>query len=133
MLCTIKNEYRTKMNFVIVKPRISQEEFIKYLIEQFPMLKSELQDEDYQELIYLQIACLTRYANNCLSVGRLDELKRIFDFFQQTVDKVDSETENALYVSFLEHLEMDADNDNAREARKLLKPEHLKILKELRE
>ncbi len=64
------------MNFVIVKPRISQDEFIQCLIEQFPMLESELQDEDYQGLIYLQVACLTRYANNCLSVGRFDELKK---------------------------------------------------------
>jgi hypothetical protein len=131
-LCIIKDEKSIPMNFVIVKPKISQEEFIQHLIELFPVLEYELKDEDYQGLIHLQVACLTRYANHCLSTGRLDELKRIFDFFQETVEKVDSATENALYVSFLEHLEMDMDNKHGEEAKQLLKPEYMKVWNELR-
>ncbi|QHT66088.1 hypothetical protein GXP67_05100 [Rhodocytophaga rosea] len=96
------------------------------------MLASELKDEYYQGLIYLQVACLAGYANSCLSAGRLDELKRIIVFFQLTVEKVDTTTENALYVSFLEHLELDVDYKYANEAKKLLKPEYLNIWNELR-
>ncbi len=120
------------MNFVITKPEISQEEFLRHLIEQFPDIKSEVEDEDYQGLIYLQIGCLTRYTNTCVVAGRIDEVRRILDFFHQTVDRVDSTTENALYVSFLEHLELDANTKNAQEAKKLLKPKYLDIYKQLR-
>lgn len=91
-----------------------------------------MEDEDYQGLIHLQIACLTRYTNTCVAAGRIDEAGRILDFFHQTVEKVDTTTENALYVSFLEHLELDANNKNAQEAKKLLPPKYLDIYQELR-
>ena len=119
------------MNFVIIRPEISQEEFLRHLIEQFPALKSEVEDDDYQGLIHLQVACLARYANTCVAAGKIDEVSRILDFYHQMVEKVDTSTENALYVSFLEHLELDADN-NAKEAKKLLKPKYLNIYQELR-
>jgi hypothetical protein len=120
------------MKFSISKPRISREEFLQLLTEQFPAITPELQDEDYQGLIHLQVACLTRYANHCLAIRRLDEFRRVIDFFHQTIEKVDATTENALYVSFLEHLEMDGDNQIAKEAQRLLKPEYLKIWESLR-
>ncbi len=120
------------MNFVIIKPEISQEEFLRHLIEQFPTLKSEVEDEFCQGLIYLQISYLTHYTNTCVATGRIDEVKRILDFFHETVEKVDTTTENALYVSFLEHLELDAESKNAQEAKKLLKPKYVDIYKELR-
>jgi hypothetical protein len=118
------------MNFVITKPEISQEEFLRHLIEQFPALKSEVEDEDYQGLIHLQVACLAWYTNTCVAAGRIDEVRRILNFFHQMMEKVDTSTENALYVSFLEHLELDA--NNTQEAKKLLKPKYLDIYQELR-
>ena len=51
------------------------------------------------------MAVLARYANDQIKRKRLDEAKRIFNFFEKVIDKVDSKTENALYVSFLEHVE----------------------------
>ena len=93
------------MNFKILKPDITRQEFLETLIQQFPNVKDEVLDEDYKDLIHLQVAVLARYANDQIKSKRLDEAKRIFNFFEKVIDKVDSKTENALYVSFLEHVE----------------------------
>jgi hypothetical protein len=112
------------MNFIIVKPELSQADFLQLLIMHFPSLEADVLDDT--GLIHLQVASLARYANDCLATARLDELQRVFEFFHQTIEKVDSATENALYVSFLEHVEMGGDAFINQEARKLLKPEYLK-------
>ena len=120
------------MNFIIRKSRLSQEEFLHCLIERFPSLKAELADEDYKGLIHLQVSVLARYTNKCLSSGQLDELQKVFDFFHQTIEKVDSATENALYVSFLEHIEMEGTSKNVEQARRFLQPQYLTIWRKLR-
>jgi hypothetical protein len=111
------------MNFIIVKPELSQADFLQLLIMHFPSLEADVLDD--AGLIHLQVASLARYANDCLTMARLDELQRVFEFFHQTIEKVDSATENALYVSFLEHVEMGGDAFINQEARKLLKSEYL--------
>ncbi|CAN5445405.1 hypothetical protein BH11BAC3_BH11BAC3_42450 [soil metagenome] len=117
------------MNITIVKSKITTGEFLKYLIEYFPEVKEDVLDPDYTGLIYLQISALARYANDCTNIKRFDELKRAIDFFEITVDKVDSVTENALYVSFLEHLEFKGLNET--EIKKYLKPNHFETWKGL--
>ena len=42
---------------------------------------------------------------------RFDEIKIIFDFIEATMNKVDTEVENALYVSFLEYLDFKGLNE----------------------
>jgi len=120
------------MNFIIVQSEISQAEFLNFLIAEFPEIRSEVMDEDYEGLIHLQIGCLTSYTNTCIAEGRKKKLVSIFNFFRQTLNKVDHVTENALYVSFLEHLNMEGDSANSIMARSLLSEEHLKIWRELR-
>ena len=120
-----------KANFIIVKPLISRVTFLQSLVEQFPELASDVLDKDYIGLIHLQIGCMARYANQLIEQARFDTLERLFNFFQNTVDKVDSSTENALYVSFLEHLEMSGDAEKSKAAQKLLQPKYLQIWCEL--
>lgn len=121
------------MNFIIVRPNITQEEFLNRLTEVFPEISDEVLDEDYAGLIHLQIACLARYANQLIQHDRFDTLESVFRLFSDTVDEVDSLTENALYVSFLEHIEMEGASAKAREARALLPPKHLTVWKALRQ
>jgi hypothetical protein len=121
----------SEANFIIVKPMLSQETFLQSLVEQFPELASDVLDEDYAGLIHIQMGCMARYANQLIKQARFDALERLFSFFQNTVDKVDSSTENALYVSFLEHVEMNGDADKSKAARKLLQPKYLQIWREL--
>jgi hypothetical protein len=95
-----------EVNFTIVQPSISQIEFFQLLVKHFPEIAEDVFDEDYNGLVHLQIGCMARYASELIRHGKFDFLKQLFDFFQTTVEKVDSSTENALYVSFLEHVDM---------------------------
>lgn len=121
----------SNVNFVIVKPLLSQEDFLRSLVEQFPELAHEVLDEEYVGLIHLQMGCVARYANALIQQSKFDTLERLFNFFHNTVEKVDSSTENALYVSFLERIEMNEDSAKSREAQKLLQPEYLRVWREL--
>jgi hypothetical protein len=94
------------MNPVIMASAYSREEFIKLLIEQFPFLESAVLDEGVSGLIYLEVSCLTNYANSCLHNGRLLDFERVVTFFYQTVNKVNSTAKDALYLNFLGDLEM---------------------------
>ena len=119
------------VNFIIVKPLLSQAAFLQSLAEQFPELAPEVLDEDYAGLIHLQMGCMARYANQLIKQARFDTLEKLFGFFQSSVDKVDSSTENALYVSFLEHIEMDGDDEKSTAAQQLLQSKHLQVWREL--
>jgi len=108
------------MNFKIIKPEITKEELLKFMAEQFAEIADELNDEDYDSLIHLQIGILANYTNENIEKARFDEVQRIFDFLSTVIDKVDSITENAFYVSFLEHINMDGNSEKEKSALKLL-------------
>jgi hypothetical protein len=122
----------SSVNFVIVEPEISYPEFIRLLTEQFPTIKSAVLDASRSDLIYLQVSCLTDYANACLKNNQSSEFARAVDFFQQTVEKADRLTEDALYLNFLGDLQMSDNNPVGCAARALLKPEYLRFWAEWR-
>lgn len=118
------------MNFTITKANVTTEEFLSHLAECFPEIKEEVLDPEYEGLIHLQIAALARYANDCTDTKKFDELKRIINFFEVMVERVDPVTENALYVSFLEHLEFSQFNEI--DIKNYLSPNYFKTWKGLR-
>jgi hypothetical protein len=118
------------VNFVILKPKITADEFLKYLVKYFPKIREDVLDSSINGLIHLQILQLAQYINNSVNVKEFDELKRAINFFEVTVDKVDSVTENALYVSFLEHLDFNGFNET--EIKRYLKPNCYETWKRLR-
>ena len=120
------------MNFIIVKPQLSKEELIELIIKEFPPTKEDILDEIYEGLIHLQVGVLADYTNQCIQKSRFDEVSRIFQFFDAVIDKVDSETDNAFYVSFLEHIDMDDGSNKQNEAIKLLPKKYLEAYKGLR-
>lgn len=122
------------VNFVIVKkePETTYPEFIRLLTEQFPVIADDVLDESRSDLIYLQVSCLTDYANACLRNNQSSEFARAVEFFQQTVEKADILTEDALYLNFLGDLQMGENIPVEYAARELLKPEYLKFWAEWR-
>lgn len=46
------------MNFQIVKPELTSDEFIRLLVDYFPETKEEVLDPDYAGLIHLQVVDL---------------------------------------------------------------------------
>lgn len=121
----------TKASIDLVQPLLSREAFLFSLAEAFPEIAEEVLDEDYAGLIHLQISPMARYANQLISARQFETLKKLFDFFHHVVKKVDSVTENALYVSFLEHVDMAGDSDKATHARHLLQAEYLPVWRAL--
>ena len=109
------------MNFQIVKPQLTTDEFLDLLVATFPETRDEVLDPDYAGLIHLQVGRLAAYANKCIETRRFDELRRVFDFFEATMRKVTTDVENALYVSFLEHV--DFEGFQQKEIRQYLKSE----------
>lgn len=118
------------VKFQIIKPKLSTEEFLNLLTDSFPETKEEVLDPDCKGLIHLQIGGLTNYTNSCVTRKRFDELRRIFDFFEATVNKVDSTVENALYVSFLEHVNFEGLDE--KEIKKYSKPDLFNTWRQLR-
>lgn len=118
------------MNFQTLKPELTTDEFLRVLVDYFPETKDEVLDPDYVGLIHLQVGGFANYANECIERKRFDELKKIFDFFEATVNKVHTTVENALYVSFLEHVDFNGLNE--KEIKKYLNPDLYKTWTELR-
>lgn len=118
------------MKFQIVKPELTADEFLQLLVDYFPVTKDEVFDPDYVGLIHLQVGGFANYTNKCIETKRFDELKKIFDFFEATVNKVNTTVENALYVSFLEHVEFKGLNE--KEIKKYLNADLFKTWTQLR-
>lgn len=114
------------VNFIIAKPEVSQADFLRRATEHFPALADDMLDEGWAGLIHLQVACITRYANDCLANNNLGEFERMLRFVDQVQPKVDSHLDNALHVSFVEMLELDGDNSTKQAGLQLLSPWQLK-------
>ncbi|WP_324680175.1 DUF7674 family protein [Hymenobacter sp. GOD-10R] len=89
------------MELIPHQPALTRARFLAELVERFPAVAEDVRE--HEGLSHLQASAWARYANTCVAHGHLQELARVIDYFQQTVEQVDSTTENALYVSFLEH------------------------------
>ncbi|OOQ61718.1 hypothetical protein BC343_01195 [Mucilaginibacter pedocola] len=112
---------------------LNTNQFLILYGEAFPELEGEIFDNDYRGLLPLQVGLLGSHINYYIKSGMLKEVKRVFIFFEQMMPQVNSEVENALVVSFLEHVKMDGDNENEIAARKLLAPQYLQLWKSLRQ
>lgn len=118
------------MKFQVSKPKLSDQELIDLLVKQFPDIKEDVLDD--HGLIYLQVGALARYANQCIDKARFDELSRTFSFFDKVIEKVSSNMNNAFFVSFLEHIDMDGDSEKEKSALKLLPNKYLPYYRALR-
>ena len=81
-----------------------QEVFLKELIEAFPEIRDEIMDEDYLGLITLQIGCFKRFTQIAIDKNELDVIKKCFLFVDENIEIVEYAVKNALYISYLGHL-----------------------------
>ncbi|RWY50303.1 DUF7674 family protein [Mucilaginibacter gilvus] len=124
---------KNNTNLITVNDCLTTDQFLILYSEEFPNLESEIYDEGCRDLIYVQIGLLSNYINECIKEGAIKEVRRAFIFFERIVNRVNSEVENAFYVSFLEHIKMGGDSENAVASRKLLNPKYLEIWRGLNE
>lgn len=80
--------------------------FLNELIDNFPEIRDELLDEDFKDLIYLQIGCFKRFTQKAIDKEKLDVVKKCFQFIENRLDSLDQKVENAVYISYLSKLEI---------------------------
>jgi hypothetical protein len=86
--------------------------FITDLINTFPEIKEDILDEDYINLIGLQIACFAWFTQKAININNIALIIKCFQFVDDNIDIVEFDVENSLTVSWLGKLNFD-NNKNA--------------------
>lgn len=93
-----------KPNWIEVdKGKIDGKKYFQEMGKEFPELVEELNWHE-DDLIHPKMEIFSRYTNQQIKDGNDKELIRCFHFQEQRLGKVDSDLENAIYVSYCETL-----------------------------
>ena len=85
---------------------MNSDQFVELLSKEFPSLRSEL--GNWPGLIHLQSSQFARFTQEAINCGNELLVRRCFDIADTCLEKSDSELENAISVSYLEHLDLDS-------------------------
>ncbi len=77
---------------------------IDFIESRFPAISEDLRDEGWSDLLHLQIAVFARFAQAVIDEGTCEVWKEVCHTFWELWQHCTPEVENALNVSFLEHL-----------------------------
>lgn len=116
--------------FVENPNRLAQAKFVQLVLAEFPQLNEEFAGAE--GLLHLEMATFSRFAQNAIEHNDLDTLKRCYELLAGVMKTAPSEVEDAIHVSFLEHLDFERSPYGA-EARRLLPPVLMKALDEVNE
>lgn len=84
------------------------------LLAEFPELREEfIEDEG---LLHLQFAALARHTEEAIASGDLATVRRDLMFVDRILAGADEFVDNAIHVSYLEHMEFAGDHAEAAEA-----------------
>lgn len=84
--------------------------FLNELIDAFPEIKDEVLDDDYEDLIALQVGCLTRFTQAAIKIEDWKTVTRCIKFVNENFDSVEFSVENSLAISYLGQLEFPRGN-----------------------
>jgi len=84
------------------------------LMAEFPELRDDLVYDD--GLLHLQVATLARHTEAAIESGDLATVRRDFMFMDRMLADADEFVDNAIHVSYLEHLFFDGEHGAAAEA-----------------
>ena len=85
---------------------INRQGMVEMLIEEFPGLEEDITDENWAGLVHLEASSFARYTQRQVDQGDKVELKRCFEVARKLVLEGDESIENAMHVSYLEHLNL---------------------------
>jgi len=86
-------------------------EFIEALVTKFPEIKDEVLDEDYDNLVSLQVGCFRRYTQKAIDANDRPTTLKCFQFADNCIDTVEFEVENSLAISWASKLKFDNHDD----------------------
>ena len=79
-------------------------QFVLSLLREFPALREELDDESVKGLLHMEMGCFFRLTQQAIDDEDEATVKKCFQFADSVFHDADSDLTNALYVSYLEHL-----------------------------
>ena len=86
--------------------RLAQAKFVQLVLAEFPQLHEEFAEAE--GLILLDMGTFSRFAQDAIDRSDLDTLKRCYGLLVGIMTTAPSEVENAIYFSFLEHLNFES-------------------------
>ena len=110
--------------------QLAQTKFVQLVLVEFPQLHKEFYEAE--GLLHLEMSTFSRFAQKAIENSDLDTLKRCYGLIDGILETAPSEVENAIYVSFLEHLDFES-SPAGTNARRLLPPVLKKALDEVNE
>lgn len=110
--------------------RLAQAKFEQLVLAEFPQLNEEFAEAE--GLLHFEMATFSRFAQKAIDHNDLNTLKRCYGLLAGVINTAPSEVQEAVHVSFLEHLNFERSPYGA-EARRLLPPVLLKALDEVNE
>lgn len=77
------------------------EEYFELIVNEFPGLKQDIDEDDSS---HFRMERFASYTIEQIKTKNFTELNRCFDFQETKIDSMDSDLENALFVSYCEPL-----------------------------
>ncbi len=106
--------------------------FAGILAERFPDIATSV-DDCSRGLLHLEMGTLARATQAAISAEDVETVQRHFEFVDEIFRVAAPDVENAIYVSYLEHLAFDGRHGKRIRARELLSPCLRKALADLEE
>ena len=83
-----------------------REQMVAILLAEFPSIEGDLLDETWADLLHPQMGCFARYTQERIDEGDRDAVRRCFELANRFLEEGTEELQNAVGVSFLEHLNL---------------------------
>ena len=106
-----------------------EENFRALALAEFPNLAEDF--AEYEDLLHLQMAAFSRVAEEAVELGDFATVERCYRLLEETLKTAKFNLRNAIYVSFLEHINFET--PNGTKARQLLPRILSEMLVELEE
>lgn len=91
------------------------DEFIASLLAEFPELREEIRENE--GLLHVQVGAFARRTEEAIASGDLASIDRCFTLAHRAFRDADPPLKNAIYVSYLEHLNFSGANGSAAQHR----------------
>jgi hypothetical protein len=109
---------------------IDRERFLLMLTERFPEVDAEI-DDCSRGLLHLEMGTFARATQAAIDTQDKETVRRHFQFIEEVFRDATPDVENAVNVSYLEHLRFDGRKAGSTGARELLPPSLRQALVEL--
>jgi hypothetical protein len=93
--------------------------FEKLVLSQIPSLREDF--EEWKDLLHLQVSEFRSFTQSAIESRSFDVVSQCFEIANSALAEGDDELKNAIYVSYLEHLDFWSDTGNC--AAELMPPE----------